>query len=177
MSAYAGLMSDADDETGAATSCTCGSLDRAAAEPAVPISFDEKTNEFSIIYTDGAIQGSVRIRFCYWCGGAAPRSKRASLFAVVTDAEERRLCDLAGELWTVDEATSRLGPPDEDHAEGLVTHDEAREGGGPVRTGYRVIRYHKLSPTAILELTDFGPGRRLRVTVQGKYIGPPVTIP
>lgn len=166
-------MSDADDEAGGTTSCTCGSLERAAAEPAVPISFDEKTNEFSIIYTDGTIRGSLRVRFCTWCGGAAPRSKRASLFAVVTDAEERRLRDVAGDLWSVDEAIARLGPPDEDHAEGFVTHDEAREGVGPGRTGYRVIRYQKLSPTATLELTDFGPGRRLRVTVQGKYMGAP----
>lgn len=166
-------MVDHDDEREGPPACTCGALDRAAKEPPVPIAFDEVTNEFSIVYTDGVVQGTIRIRFCYWCGGAAPRSLRASLFATVPAGEERRLRDLANELWTVEDAVSRLGAPDEDMAEGLVLHEASDDDGTPRKVGYRVIRYKSLSSTAILELTDCGPGRRLRITIQGKYVGPP----
>ena len=75
------------------TLCVCGYLERASEEPEVPIVFDAKVNEYHIANI-GKNGGHRVIYHCPWCGGAAPRSKRASLFATVTD--KRRA---ASERW------------------------------------------------------------------------------
>ena len=154
--------------------CTCRWLERAAAEPHVPIVYDERLNEFQLthIYDDGRI-GSSRIRHCPWCGRAAPESKRGAFFAEITSAEDDRLRKELSGLKTVDDVIAKLGPPDEDHPEGYGSGSAGTETDPPTRTRYRLLRYTGLSETANVTFIDFGPGVGVRISLEGKYLGKP----
>ena len=174
----------ASDDTGAerkpsagsvtSTPCACNYLQRASDEPDNPIVFDAKMNEYHLAHIDRAgtgRQGHSIIRHCPWCGGSAPRSKRATFFANITQAESRRLRELASGLKSVDEAIAKLGPPDEDHPNGYAGHSPATDTQPSVVNTYRFLRYTRLSNTANVMLTDYGPDRGLYVSLESKYIG------
>jgi hypothetical protein len=54
--------------------CTCGWLERAAAEPSSPIGFDETANEYHLVHG----RFYTILRFCPFCGCKAPESRRES---------------------------------------------------------------------------------------------------
>ena len=74
--------------------CTCGFLERQADDPASPIVFDARLNEYHFEYPSPCAGGDcptakaeMMIYHCPFCGGAAPVSKRASLFTAFTPEE------------------------------------------------------------------------------------------
>lgn len=152
--------------------CKCRFLERSAAEPEIPIVFDERMNEYHIenVAKDG---GHSVIYYCPFCGGAAPRSKRQSFFATITSAEAARLRDLTAEVKTVAQALAKFGTPDDDLDPGTTVFDKASDTQSPRVTSYRTLRYKRLSQTADVDLTDFGPERGLRMSLMAKYIGEP----
>ena len=156
--------------------CTCRSLQHAAEEPANPIVFDARMNEYHLTHLDLAGMGrhGYSIVFhCLYCGGAAAKSKRDTFFAHMTDAESRRLRDLASSLKTVEEAVAKFGPPDEDHPNGLASKSPASDAAPSIVRFYRLLRYTGLSDTANVTFTDHGPERGLHMTLESKYVGEP----
>jgi hypothetical protein len=151
--------------------CKCGYLERASDEPMVPIVFDEQTNEYHIENVGDA--GHRVIYHCPFCGGAAPPSKRGSLFATITQDENSRLIALATGFKTVKQAVAKLGTPDDDMPAGLGMGSKPTEGEAPTFTSYRTLTYKGLSETADVVLIDYGPEHGLRVTLRGKYLGKP----
>ena len=151
--------------------CTCGFLERVVAEPGIPIVFDERTNEYHVVHNAKDRGGHTIIYHCPFCGGAAPRSKRGSLFATITSDEARRLHELASGLRTINDAITRLGKPDEDHDPGMTVHTKGSASEPPKVVSYRLLRYTHLSKVANVELIDQGPERGIRVVLQGKYLG------
>ena len=71
--------------------CDCGVLENASKEPGHSIRFDPHLNEYHIAQPNG---GCMMVYYCPFCGGRTPDSRRASLFAHVTEAEQQRLCTL-----------------------------------------------------------------------------------
>lgn len=142
--------------------CTCGVLARCAKDPTLPITWDERLNEFHITYRHGEGTCEMMLYHCPFCGGATPPSRRGELFHVVTPAEERRLNDLLSDITTVDDCLRRLGPPDEDRADGMATESRGH------RVTFRTLRYRNLSVTV-----DVNVGVRADGTVwtslSGKY--------
>ena len=65
--------------------CGCGWLERAAADPSVPIGFNPKVNEYYIEIKKGDIEVRMIIRFCPNCGGDAPVSTRRKSFSAKED--------------------------------------------------------------------------------------------
>lgn len=130
-------------------------------------------NEYHIQDVGKDRGGHTIIYHCPFCGGAAPRSRRASLFAVISSDEARRLHDLASGLRTIEAAIARFGKPDEDHDPGITVHSKGTDREPPKVVSYRMLRYTRLSKTANVELIDQGPERGVRVVLQGKYIGAP----
>jgi hypothetical protein len=64
--------------------CTCGYLQRMAKDPAIPIEFDQRINEFHFTFPDPRGDGSAAILLIYHCqvyGGALPESKHDCLSA------------------------------------------------------------------------------------------------
>lgn len=164
--------------SGAGVPCKCSYLERASDEPDNPIVFDVKMNEYHLTHFDLAGTGRQRysiIRYCPWCGGAAPSSKRGTFFAHITDAESRRLRDLASGVKTVEDAIARFGQPNQDSPNGLTTTSAATDTKPSVVSSYRLLRYTGLSELANVTFTDDGPDRELRMTLESKYIGEPHT--
>jgi hypothetical protein len=153
--------------------CTCGYLQRASDRPELPIVYDETTNEFHFTWASdgGGEPNALVIYHCPFCGGTAPESKRATLFAVVSDAEGKRLNELLGEIKTLDDAIEKLGPADRDSPTGAAIEVPEKDGSPPSRRYFRTLTYTNLSDTADVQLAVYF-GDRVQITFVGKYRGP-----
>lgn len=146
--------------------CTCELLQRTANDPSYPIVFDADTNEYHFTWNDGAI---LVIRHCPFCGGAAPESKRALLFAQIPGSEESRLAKLLKGVISMDDAIKRFGKPDYDKTS-TSCRDET-EDAGPRIAHHRLIQYHELSDVAEIWITE-RPNGSVHWELHGKYVGP-----
>jgi hypothetical protein len=150
--------------------CDCNSLNDAANNPDVPIEFDATLNEFHIVYTVNDPDSYMLIRHCPFCGGKAPTSKRASLFAAIPVEELSRLARLTSSLKQVGDVIAAFGAPDRDEEVGsMVTRPEG-EGMPPETQAYRVLVYKGLSEVADVRATVL-PDERVSISFAGKYIG------
>lgn len=147
--------------------CACNWPRDVSREPENSVRFDESTGEYEFVTSSG---GKLNIYHCPFCGGAMPRSRRAELFAYVSDAEVARLDDLTRNLRSVDEAMRALGPPDTDMAAGLRERTPTRGRRPPRVASHRVLTFSRLSDTADVQLIDRGP-EGIRFSYVGKYLG------
>ena len=101
--------------------CRCGYLRSAANDSRLPIIFDQPTGEYHFRYreTDGDADSYLVIYHCPFCGGAAPKSKRALLFHLIPPDEERRLTKLLDGVTSLRMAIRKLGKPDYDNRRGM----------------------------------------------------------
>jgi hypothetical protein len=151
--------------------CRCGALHRAAAEPANPLVFHEATGTFHLttyypshLDPSGAQhRGYAVVRHCYWCGGVAPKVHTQDRAQVPT-TEWQRLRDLAADIRSAEDAIAKLGSPQRESQVTIKTH--ATASSPEVVRVTRGLRYEHLSATAILELTDYGPGEAIGVTIR-----------
>jgi hypothetical protein len=111
------------------------------------------------------------IYHCPFCGGAAPPSKRATLFTTFTPDEQRRLYRLFDGMRTLQEVIAVLGPPDEDKERGLTVQAPERGGQAPTLRRFRTLRYTRLSDTADVEVYADPTEGKVQVMLMGKYIG------
>ncbi len=149
--------------------CSCGYLQRAADDPDVPIQFEEATREYQFAYQSAGEFGPsmLVINHCPFCGGTAPKSKRALLFHAIPDAEEDRLKELFISIKTIADALERFGEPDSDVPIGMASmRDEA--DGQPSSIRYqRTLRYGTLSEIADVEIIE-ASGGRISFSISGK---------
>ena len=133
--------------------CDCGWLERAANDPSVPVGFDAQVNEYFLrAGIPGGVEARHVIRFCPSCGGDAPVSHRAALFEVVTPEESVRLQELWKGLRTRDDVLKAWGLPDEEIPNGYGETEPERNGGATRSVSFDVMRYSKLSPTAVVDV-------------------------
>ena len=137
--------------------CTCAYLENATANPDLPIGFDAQVNEFHFRY--GPMPGEVgesrlNIYHCPFCGGAAPESKRDSLFAAIPEQERDRICELFHGLTNLDEVITRLGSPDHDMPRGRTKTWPEREGQPPTVEYFRTLIYSRLSESAEVRVSE-----------------------
>ena len=120
-----------DDQPRDHRKCECGRLERYAADPMYPIEFDERTNEYQIVY--GGAQ--IPLQYCFRCGGRLPESTRDSLFTSPDENEMAEIADLFREAQTIDDVVRILGPPDEicegnfDDADDVAADEMPANGG------------------------------------------------
>lgn len=134
--------------------CSCNYLRNAAEDPDNPIIFETRTNEYQFTYQHGDEEGRAMlvIYHCPFCGGTAPRSKRALLFAAISQAEEFRLAEKLEPIKTLADAIAILGEPDYD---GYSTSKMPEEEGTPPKVKrFRDIRYEGLSDVASVWITE-----------------------
>ena len=160
--------------------CTCGFLERQADNPTSPIVFDVRLNEYHFEYPspcagEGCLtaKAQMMIYHCPFCGGAAPKSKRPSLFTAFIPEEQRRLCRLFDGMRTLQDVIAALGLPDEDKERGLTVHQPEKEGKAPTMRSFRTLRYTRLSDTADVEVYADPAEDKVQVVLMGKYIGSP----
>ena len=151
--------------------CHCGTLQRCADDPDSPIIFDPETNEYQFV-PDSTEKYAMILYHCPICGGKAPASKRALLFATISDVERERLYGLLEGINVLDDAIRILGTPDDDQPRGVTESSSENDGHPPVSRSFRVLIYDRLSETVTVSIADSLDGRA-RVSLQGKFIGPP----
>lgn len=147
--------------------CECGWLQTAATDPEHPVAFDPRLNEFNIVKD----QRSIRIYYCPFCGGKAPESLRATLFAYVPSQENERLILLGAGCDSLAQIVERLGRPDHDQPIGAVIGTLASDGRTSEFSSYRVLTYTQLSPVADLQFHLHADGSLARHQVLARYIG------
>jgi hypothetical protein len=92
--------------------CACGLPEKWAKDPRVPVRFDARTNEFSIVYESRG-QGEWVMRYGPSCGGSMPESRRGSLFTEPDDAEVGEITELMRGVGDVAAMREVLGEPDQ----------------------------------------------------------------
>jgi hypothetical protein len=90
--------------------CDCRVSERASKEPGHSIQWDERLHEYHIVYGNG---GRMMLYYGSFCGGSVPKSRRDSLFAHVSQAEQVRIYHLLDKIRNVADVLARFGPPDE----------------------------------------------------------------
>jgi len=148
--------------------CDCSYLSEASRNPVVPIKFDAALNEFHLIY--GLPDAYMLIRHCPFCGGKAPISKRASLFAEIPAQEQYRLAMLTNSLQRLEDVIAAFGKPDYDRDVGMMVTTPAKDGMAPETRAYRVLVYTRLSEVADVHATILADDR-VSITFAGKFIG------
>ncbi len=147
--------------------CDCGVLESASKEPVHPIRWDERMNEYFIAHGKS---GRMMIYYCPFCGGRVPESRRASMFAHVTQQEETRIFELFRGVRTVADVIAKFGPADEERqfASGVrkPSRDAKRERGEI----FRGLVYKSLSPVADI-VFEVGSSDSVRGTWIQKYVG------
>lgn len=146
--------------------CDCGVLERMADDPKCPVEFDASLNEYHIAHEG---KGYSLIRYCPFCGGSTPKSKRSLLFHRITDVEQRRLCELTKNIRTVQDVTGAFGEPDIQQPIGWVTTTPERDGKPETTKSYPAMIYTKLSEIADVHVTIY-PTDRVAIMFQGKGV-------
>jgi hypothetical protein len=88
----------------------CGALQRSAADPTVPITFDPGLNEFHLTCENSA--KCLIMSYCFHCGGRLPESRRSELFAHPLTEDENSVRDKLSGVITVQDVIAAIGPPD-----------------------------------------------------------------
>ena len=148
--------------------CTCRWFERAAAEPGVPIRFDEEAQAYEMVGENHSVYA---MYFCPFCGCKAPESKTRSNFAEMTDAELRRLHELTKGVKTYEDAIRVLGQPEHDVEGGAGETSRGSETESPRATFSRLLRYESLSTTIDVDIAVPAQGP-VGVSFSGKYVGP-----
>ena len=138
--------------------CDCGALERCSKEPGHPIRFDDRMNEYHLHHA----RGQMMIYYCLFCGGRTPTSRRATLFAHVSDAERGRLSSLFAGISTEKEVLERFGRPDEETDFGVISVVPEKDGKPEHGTAARQLKYTRLSEVAVVVFNAYGDGRVTR---------------
>jgi len=133
--------------------CDCRVLEHASREPDHPIRWDERLQEYYIVYGKS---GRMMIYYCPFCGGSTPKSRRSLLFHSLTDEEQRRLSNLIKGLETVQGVKAAFGEPDIYQPQGERKTIPERDGKPETTTVYSVMIYTKLSDVANIHVTVCG---------------------
>ena len=113
--------------------CECGMPARCAANPMIPIEFDEKMNEYHLV-RDGS---ETQMRYCFWCGGRLPESNRGLFFTTPSESEKAEVKELLKGARSHDDVLSILGPADEFlNLGGIVQCEEAFTIPGGISTTF-----------------------------------------
>lgn len=75
-----------------------------------PIGFDVEMNEYYVALIPG---GEATMRYCFWCGGRLPESKRGSFFTKPSDEEMEEVTALLRGAKSHEDVLRILGPADE----------------------------------------------------------------
>lgn len=132
--------------------CGCGWLERAAADPSVPIAFDAEVKEYYVEVKKGDFEGRMIIKFCPNCGGDAPVSTRGDLASVVSMEDQARIHELARKFHTKADIVAAWGEPDEEFPNGYGASEPYKDGRLGPTVLFDLLRYNNVLSTAVVEV-------------------------
>jgi len=96
--------------------CTCGSIAAWAADPELPVEYDERLNEYGM--------PGYFFYFCVVCGGRMPESKRDAYLATWTDADDAEFRARTEKLKSLEDVVAAFGPPDDQSGPTQVSEED-----------------------------------------------------
>ena len=136
----------------------------------MPVEFDEGVNEYHLVVDSPNGRGIEILRYCPWCGGAAPESRRDELFARLTQTEIGRLTTLTSGLKTLEAVVQALGPPDDDLNPGVKYLYPETANSPPTAEVCRTLVYRSISDTAEVHASERSDGS-VSFSFSGKPLG------
>lgn len=92
--------------------CRCNWPNKAVEDPWFPVAYDHEMGEYQLILDCGQRgKGIAVLHYCPWCGGALPKSKRATFFTDPTDSDVAKVRELMQPVKTVAQMFEVLGEP------------------------------------------------------------------
>lgn len=92
--------------------CQCNWPKNAVENPWFPVAYDEEMGEYQLVLDCGARgRGTAILRYCPWCGGFLPKSKRGTFFTTPDDSDVARVRELMQSVKTVSQMFEVLGEP------------------------------------------------------------------
>ena len=149
--------------------CECRHPERWIADPHFPIGFDEEMNEYYIRFEKG---GQAIMRYCFWCGGSLPKSKRGALFTTPSELEMVEVQTLLQDAKSHEDVLRILGPPDE-----VVELGGSFTGpDNTISTWDSHYLYAKRWETLVLKVPKIREGR-FSYSMSGHCLGRPDAVP
>lgn len=145
--------------------CDCGTPQRSSADPGCPVEFDSEMNEFHLIHK----RMRAVMRYCFWCGGRLPESKRDQFFSEPSESEKREVSRLLKGVKTIGDARTVLGEPDE-----TFDGNETEQGESSLRWK-QMLRYSRRWKTLVLSVMEMADGTISYITCGQFTGGPPGT--
>jgi len=137
--------------------CSCNIVKLWAKDPRIPIEFDKKLNEYSIVYRDPSGNHSLPLHHCPQCGGRLPKSRRDELFFKPSRSECRRLDRLLRGVQSVDAVVKVLGRPDKRYrAIRFPAREKAIYGYQDIK---RSLIYFRLAKTVDVDVQEYDDGK------------------
>jgi len=143
--------------------------DRWAADLKYPVEFDERLNEYNLV-----CKGEIAVmRYCSWCGGRLPESKRGDLLSTPSDDEKEEVRHLLSDAKTTGNVLQLLGVPDE-------THEWEEGAAGDYDNGVRwkrTLRYSSRWNNLVIDVREL-PDGKISYVIFGLHVGtPPDEVP
>lgn len=110
------------------------------------------------------------IYYCPFCGGSVPESRRAFMFAHVTQQEEARISELFRGMNTVADVIAKFGQPDEELEFASAVRSPSRDNRPERGEVFRSLVYKSLSPVADI-VFEVGSCESVRGTWSQKHVG------
>jgi hypothetical protein len=116
--------------------------------PLFPVKFDAQLNEYSIVYGE---RHSHRMRYCFWCGGKLPESKRNDHFAVPEQDEMAHAVAVLKQAKSMEDVLDVLGEPQMTMSNELSAKTSE---GFPFRRQWKYTRRWKTIEVVVIEMDD-----------------------
>lgn len=135
--------------------CKCSAIQQYSQDPRIPISFDERLNEYHLI--DAPEPGDIlNLTYCFHCGGKLPESKRGDLFHDLDEKELERFRRMLAEADTVEQVVSILGNPDRSFQPTPPSEIDKEVYGR--KTTIQQMDYERLSETMAVTVSEYDDG-------------------
>ena len=96
--------------------CTCGSIPAWAADPELPVTYNEQLNEYEM--------PGYFFYFCVVCGGRMPESKRDAFFTKPTGTDDANFRSRTEKLKSLEDVIAAFGPPDDESGPTQVSEED-----------------------------------------------------
>lgn len=150
--------------------CDCGWPDRSAKNPTVPVVFDEEMSEYHIAYGPER-RGHLIIRYCPWCGGRLPESRRTSFFTEPDPAEVSEVERLMSGIRDIPAMLRVLGEPDATHVWSPLHDEFAQVRGVEAAAWKRQFTYGARWQTLVLGVFEGDEGSVKHWSISGQPKG------
>jgi len=152
-----------DDPDAGNEFCSCGLLERWAADPKVAVEFDAKFNVYHVLYGN---DGQLRLYYCPDCGGRLPESKHGEFFEELSEAEVDEFRTKLRELKTIEEVIAVLGAPQSES--GPSNHTAIHKELYNVKDWKRALWFQPAGRTVTICVQEFEDGE-LGITFHHRY--------